>query len=357
MDERIAERILEEIGETGSTLPDGDESLCFYENGYTPVRFSGKNFRSISLTREESDHSRDVIFIDGGNAEIFCSPSVCVHFVRVFHTVYRDNKRVSCGADEFYITAKAFREEEHGSLLYRAKLMKSRSSVLTDSFFSEDIILHSLDRGLMDGNARADLSKVPGMTRRMAELSVALLLTKDVNAGTILVIDGDLRAKVADEAKLINALGVVSRENQVMVCGISKTSRLLTSKGRSVIDLLNSSAPAAPWLYHPAAVSADADVKVSFVKFHRDSQYVFKFESFSTGSDPMPALTLLASNSTDPVFIGYPYGLVEADRFARVSNRDAEILRTTFMARAGKGWEQIEAAGRALDAHSVLDSI
>ena len=34
---------------------------------------------------------------------------------------------------------------------------------------------------------------------------------------------------------------------------------------------------------------------------------------------------MLSSISVDPVFLGYPYGLVEADKLARVTNKEVEI--------------------------------
>ena len=85
---------------------------------------------------------------------------------------------------------------------------------------------------------------------------------------------------------------------------------------------------------------------------------MFKFESFKNSKICVDAVfSFLAANSTDPVFLGYPYGLVESDRFARVSNRERECIRTMFMAKAGNRWGFIEKGSRSVDAHSVLDSI
>jgi len=45
--------------------------------------------------------------------------------------------------------------------------------------------------------------------------------------------------------------------------------------------------------------------------------------------------------------------LVEADRYARVSNEEKEYLKTRFLAEAGDLGRYL----RAQDAHSVLDSV
>ncbi|MBW2972065.1 hypothetical protein KY359_03440 [Candidatus Woesearchaeota archaeon] len=350
MDDGVIRSILDGMGSRERAADPG--SLCFCETGYRPVKFSEQNFHSFHAGREVGTA---VTFIDGGNAEIFSSPDACVHFVRIFHTTYRDNLRISCSADEFYVFAKAARSGD--SVVFSARLFKSKTACLTDSFFAEDFTFNPLDSRLLERSSRLSISKVPGIVRRLAELSTALILVGKAEKGSVVVIDGDLNARLSDETKLINALGSVARSRQAVVCGLSKTSSLLTSDGISVFSVLESGAPDAPWYYYPAAVSSSADVGVSFVKLHPKSGYIFKLESFHFDDGSKVMFPLLAANSTDPVFLGYPYGMIEADRFARVSNREAEYLRTVFMAKAGKSWELIESAAKALDAHSVLDRI
>ena len=68
-------------------------------------------------------------------------------------------------------------------------------------------------------------------------------------------------------------------------------------------------------------------------------------------------LSLLKQNSKDPVFLGYPYGLIQADRFGRVSNNDAEYLKTSFMAKAGKRFDKIRKYMASVDSHEILDSV
>ena len=68
-------------------------------------------------------------------------------------------------------------------------------------------------------------------------------------------------------------------------------------------------------------------------------------------------VSALKQNSKDPVFLGYPYGLIEADKFARISNNEAEYLRMTFVAKACKSFDKIKQHLNALNAHSILDNI
>ncbi|MFB6199017.1 MAG: hypothetical protein ABEI52_12245, partial [Halobacteriaceae archaeon] len=60
--------------------------------------------------------------------------------------------------------------------------------------------------------------------------------------------------------------------------------------------------------------------------------------------------------SDDPVFPGYPYGLIEADRLARVSHDEAAAKRTRLQSAFGKDWERVEKRLHTRDAHDILDS-
>ena len=57
--------------------------------------------------------------------------------------------------------------------------------------------------------------------------------------------------------------------------------------------------------------------------------------------------------------IGYPYGLIEADRIARVRDEEIEPFRIQLLsALSGLGsWSELEAFIHATDAHSVIDEI
>jgi hypothetical protein len=351
MHEDIMDRILEELDKTEDIST--EDSIGVGESHYFPVRVSKDNFQQIEEGLPPSQDCR-IIFIDGGNAEIFRSPDKCVHFIRVFHTVYKENKRISCNSDEFYVFSHA--KNQDNTLLYAVKLFREKASTLTDSFFSESFMFDSFDPMLRDGSSRLDISRTPGMIRRFAELSTALLLAGSAGKGDIIVIDGDLRSRIPDEKKLIKALHTVADKNKVIVCALSKTSTMLTSRAASAVSALKSIAPPGSWFYYPAAAPASNSADVYFTRLHNASDYVFKFEMFGSDDDPS-VFALLSANSKDPVFLGYPYGLVEADRFARISNSEANYLRTAFMAKAGKGWEEIDSAEKALDAHSVLDNI
>jgi hypothetical protein len=348
MENDIIGRILEEID--SSVAVDEAGLLGFGEPDQQPAEFSRDNFHRL---QESAENSNRMIFIDGGNAEIIASPSLSVHFIRIFYTIYQYNKRVSCSSDEFYMLSSAKNRDD--KIFYELKLFKSKATTLTDSFFNEKFLFDSLDYPLCEGNSRFDISKTPGIIRRLAELSTALLLASRPETNDTIIIDGDLSTRLPNEQKLINALKNTAKQNNISVLALSKTSNILTSTANSAITIIKRFAPEGLWYYYPAALPASGN-KVYFVKLHPSSDYIFKLETFE--SDKIETIfPSLAANSKDPVFIGYPYGLVEADRFARVSNREQEYLRTIFISKAGSNWNKIDAASKALDAHSVLDNV
>ena len=93
-----------------------------------------------------------------------------------------------------------------------------------------------------------------------------------------------------------------------------------------------------------------------FIKFHDKSTHVFKFEIFNVQkAKAEETIRELANNCIDPIFIGYPYGLVEADRIARVSNNEKESLKTMFLVKLKS--KNIEKYISSANAHEILDRI
>jgi len=328
----------------------GAGSLGVAETDLSPSEFSRDNFHKITVL---PDSKGRLVFIDGGNAAIFSSPGSCVHFVRIFHTTYEGGKRISSSTDEFYVLANSIRKD--GNLVYSAKLFKSRQAILDDSFFSGEFLFDPLDRALLDGGSRFSISKVPCILRRMAELSAAGMLASSAGRGDIIMMDGDLSFRTIHEKKLIDSIRSRIERDGVVFLALSKTSNLLTSSGTAVAAFLNDAAVYDAWYYFPVAKPVSRGTKIFFVKLHPKSGHVFKLETFDLGFDMDHSFSALAVNSTDPIFLGYPYGLIEADMFARVSNKEQDYLRTVFISKAGKDWDRISRHERSLDAHSLLD--
>ncbi|MBW3023163.1 hypothetical protein KY308_03600, partial [Candidatus Woesearchaeota archaeon] len=164
--------------------------------------------------------------------------------------------------------------------------------------------------------------------------------------GSIVILDGSLDSKNKTESEYLLNLFSAAEKNESFLCAIAKTTAMTTAKGNSVTAALNSAAPKSRWCYIMKSAA--------FVKLHPNSKYIFRIDANKINSN---LLSALAAISKDPVFLGYPYGLVEADSLARVSNREKEILRIEVASRFGKAWENIEFAENSLNAHEILDNI
>jgi hypothetical protein len=127
-----------------------------------------------------------------------------------------------------------------------------------------------------------------------------------------------------------------------------------------LIPVLSELAPKTAWSYYPLVKIENKNHKIDMyiIKLNRSSRYIFKFEvSNNTDYNIKQILSLLKDNSIDPVFLGYPYGLIEADQFARVSNKEKDYLKTIFLSKLGQNNEKIAQYLNTLNTHSILDSI
>ena len=109
------------------------------------------------------------------------------------------------------------------------------------------------------------------------------------------------------------------------------------------------------WCYFAGSVK---NIDIYFVKLNSRSDYVFRLDVARTREyDIREIVSLLADNSRDPVFLGYPYGLIEADRFARVTNREKEGLFMELVVRLKSDYKRIKPYLNSLNSHGILDSI
>ena len=182
--------------------------------------------------------------------------------------------------------------------------------------------------------------------RKITELKIAAEIISDLNSGDLIVRDGDLIEGTETEQSQIEKLKEKANEKGVIIAGLSKTTSLLTDSGNSAAAVLNKIGPECAW-YYPATNNT------GFVKLNKNSNYVFRLDFF-VPDKLADILGALKQNSKDACFLGYPYGLVDADRFARVSTKEKEKLKLMLMS---KGGENFRAHLASIDAHEILNKI
>ena len=338
MEEDILKEVVDDL--KGSFDEIGKFVKLPYEN--EAVEISKDNFHSI----KEGGKGK-IVFIDGGNTEILKSSNFSLQFVRVYYTIYLDNKRISNKKYEFYLLVKSF--DNNGKIFFKTKIFGDR--------LIEGLEFDSFDKTLCVGKNRADVSFIGNVVRRFSELKVVHNVVDELSSGDVVVLDGSLDCKYSGEKEILDKIVENCNLKNVNIIGLSKTCELFTDKGNSMISALNAIQPVGSWYYYPIA-KFSKKFDILFVKLNSKSKYIFRMDFVSEMNDKIEkVLSLLILNSKDPVFLGYPYGLIEADKMARVSNNELEMIKTKFMVKAGKDWDKINESLKTKDSHSVLDNI
>ena len=301
-----------------------EDDFLLFNDQRKPIELKKDNFYDI----QDSKSDKKIAFIDGGNLEVIKSPSLSLFFNRIYYTIYQNNKRIKNNIYEFYTLITTINKNDK---LY----FKTEYFFTKNKFSIESYEFDSFDSSLTSGNKRANISLIGNIIRRFAELIIANEIKSD-----FVIIDGSLEPTYCFEEELTNKL-----KNSVY--GLSKTTELLTKNGSSISAYLTNSTTKKTWYYK-------VNDNLNFVKLHPKSKYIFRFESFSNINE---VLSLLKENSIDPIFLGYPYGLIEADRFGRVSNKEKEILQLQLQIKFKKDYEKILPFLNSLNAHEILDSV
>ena len=305
------------------------------------------NFNEIKIAESGSQ----LVFIDGGNAEIFSTANFSLQLIRGAYVIYQNNKKIGFGKTEFF--ALIFCSKKGSKMGYEAKIFQFKKDSIIPS--AGDLAFDSYDESLVNEDSRKNIAKIADFIRKITEIEIAKKKNDDLNKGDIIIFDGDLQMKTKNEIHSLDVLFSKALGKGIIISALSKTSSMLTEKGNSLPYYLNSIGKNKCWSYN---ISEDNRVFLCFVKLNVHSQYTFKFEIFCNQKDEINRiLSVLVKNSVDPVFLGYPYGLLEADKHARVSNQEKEYLQTKIMANLGKDAEKLIKSANSINAHKIFDTI
>lgn len=318
---RILERIAERTRDLGSMIMLPNATVELSDACFKPVL---------------SQPARRIAFVDGGNAEILRAPNFSLQFIRLYATVHEDNRRVRQQKKEFYALIAA---SGRNGLRYEIETFGTDFSV-QHAFAADDATLRT-------GMHLATPPAVADAVRTFAELSLAREVCNELRNGDILVRDGDLMPTQTHASGYVNELARIASQRGVLLAGLSKTTSILTDAGTSAAAALQRIAPAGMWLYQPPGS------RTAFVKLHAKAGHVFRLDVLRP-EHALQVASALASQATDPVFLGYPYGLIEADQFAQVPGSEAARLRLQVRAHGGTILNQHLAA---LNAHDTLNEL
>ena len=315
-------------------------------------------------------------FVDGGSGVILKGADFSISLNRVAGAMYRKNEflplKTMPTVVEFYTTT-ILKPLEDEQMAYHIQMFPREEKF--DDFLPEDneIILPIQEvRRVMGFRNLPEIERFGAVAMRFAEWKYATeLIKQELQEGDILVRDGSLQTGFTGEILLVRKLNTAAMHKNVYLTGLSKSCRLLTTKGESLISLIDifgdAKFPEKPWYYHPIFQITRADnlADVYFVKLHAHSRSPFRFDIFIEQSQKLSQqekgaiISAIASNSTDLSFPGYPYGLIKVDQLSRVSNRELEPQKIQLLSEFDPEIfnTYIKPRIRAVDAHDLLNKL
>lgn len=360
--------VLENLADRVSNIPVGDP--LFEDPRYHAIKFRPEHFHPI----DAADSSRTLCFIDGGNVSIVRAPNFVVELTRLHSCQFNGQEKTQNPRPnriEFYTICCA--ASENNQIIYETEFISVNDEwrkLLPDP---RDLRFNSFDDTLMTGRQRASIDRVADCARLFAEWSYAqYLIEHKLEANDIVVKDGTLQTSITNEAKYANSTYEAAMQKGIIFSGLAKTSRLFTTTGYPLLSSIGMLAEQTDlktdsWYYHPIVDIAHPDHRAELfaVKLQKNSEYVFRFEILRDQFQNMGLKALqsvigtVALNSVDICFPGYPYGLIEADQLARVTEREKDSYKVQFMSAAASSdlWSRISRHLKCIDAHSLLDTL
>lgn len=363
------EKVLELIDDEVIALPLGNP------------RFSDSRYRFVSLSKDNlnpleiKESNKKISFIDGGNYELMAAPTFSIHLVRIYFNLFQGKtklipKKIPPKIEFYSLSTTALAPD--GEIEYKTSFFP-----LDDSFKpflpqAKDLFFNSYDETLREGLKRGKINKMGGIARRFAEWHlISFIASHELENGDMIVRDGSLQTSFTNEALYSKRAYQECQAQNVLLTGLSKTSSLYTTSGNTLIGAIHQLGkkylPQKSWYYHPIVeiTHPDHPAEMFCLKLHPLSEYVFRWEVLKSQINQLKTsqlkefLSVLAKNSSDISFPGYPYGLIDADSNARIRRSEADYHTTLFLSQAGKKerWEKLVNHIKAIDAHHHLNKI
>ena len=206
----------------------------------------------------------------------------------------------------------------------------------------------------------------------MAEWAVAdSVVANELAAGDMLVMDGTLQSGSGRESDFAAKVYKRAVRKGVVVCGLAKTTTLTTADNRPLVHRASEVAKSAGlgakrWFVRIGERATANDMGYTIIaKLHEKSRYAFRLgvlaeQYWTMGRGEVESvLASMAANSRDIAMPGYPYGAIDADRFAKVRMREASMYRNMLDAELMRrpGGADIAAQIRTMSAHQLLNRV
>ncbi len=290
------------------------------------------NFKKIL----DTNHSNKLMFVDGGNSNIFDNGALSTDFLRIANVKYRlkdKNLKLKNVEKKDYLLITKVKNEK-----YHCRLFDFNNSKLIDNF-----IINPKDPSLRYGRDMMPISSTSSLIRRILEIKE---FYKENDS--LLVIDGSLDYKKEPIKPYMQKLFKNIKENNCNLVGISKTTKLITKNDESVQSFLKRLNFEKSFI----KASEKENFSIYFANFHPRSK-IFRVDLFNENTkDSSKVFSILKNISNDSSFLGYPYGLIKVDEFARITNKEISLIKSFIRATNNKNLFSSDN-----NAHNVLDTM
>lgn len=319
----------------------------------------------------ECKEFRRLGFVDGGTGILLRSSDFSISFNRVAGVLFEENnlKPLNTSPDviEFY-TATIIEPTEEGKLAFKSRLFPLEPEYA--EFLPGEEIPIPIDEARLRGGFLPNIEYFGGVMMRYAEWSYGeKFIENELSEGDIYVRDGSLQTSYKNEINLSNGLFSRGYHDKVVITGLSKSCRIITENGDSLITMINlignRKFPKSRWYYHPIyeITKADNQADIYFVKLHELSEYPFRFDIYLDQSKELEdkekeiIISNIAENSNELSFPGYPFGLIKVDQMARIGHAEIEPLKVQILSEFDSEHynKYIKPRLRSVDAHDLLN--
>lgn len=335
-------RLARRMGDEYDRMPLADPDAITFHGNHIEMR--NGDFAAIPSTNDPAAAA----YVDGGNDQIFHSPVFTASINRVYCSAFRGGARLEPFTSPRiqFLTLMRNMPDRGG--------VRQKFTIFVEGGRDDRVPGAESVEGAAKAAGGGKEHRLHSLARELSEWLTAAAAARVMRRGDIVVMDGSLAAWGRIEKYLMLDAFAVARERGVMMCGLSKTTRLIMDSGRPLANYTMERGPGGPWYVPLGNVwdgPADGEGKTGtfMVKLHPKSKYAYRLDMPSAqlakierdGTERI--MSSLAANSSDRHIPGYPYGMVDADRFAQVRRDEAvrygENLRALLSPRVRAGME------------------
>ncbi len=344
----------------------------FSDENYQTFPYNKENFHEISQYQSK----RKICSIDGGNQEIYPAPEYSIQLNRIYFNIYKNKKPLPLKSEipqKIEFLSLTTLNREHLNTYFETKYALENDGFIKYLPLEKDLQVKAFEPDFRLGNKNL-MERMASMARRFAEWTIAEhVIDSELEDGDIIIKDGSLQTSHANENKYVEKVFGKAKKKGVIFTGLSKSCRLTTNTGYSLIASIEKYAKEndiqfKEWCYFPIARSKqgkDHKAVIMVVKLNRNASTSFRFEILKDQADNMSKkeimdiISSIAEYSRDITIPGYPYGLFDAHVWARVRNEDLnnyKIILDSELART-ESFEDFNARIKAVSMHDKLDEL